>query len=188
MTRSKVIQLWFAAVLLVTIARVGSGEAVTMSSLAVLLAMCLVPPAVVLLWPITRSRWWRRFTTRGAVDRSGEPTKFDWLTHPGLTTQTSRRVDQRLVRDNGSAAGEYELLHKYLRDRYANRVVLSFGELEDLIGFSLPDPARVQLAWWDGGDFGSAPSTQSFAWRLAGRTATVNLPARSVVFERDTET
>ena len=103
-------------------------------------------------------------------------------------TQTSRRVEQRPVRDNHSAAGEYELLHQYLRERYANRVVLTFGELEDLLGFSLPDLARVHLAWWDGGDFGSAPSTQSFAWRLAGRTATVNLPARSVVFERDRET
>jgi hypothetical protein len=189
MTRSKVIQIWFAAVLLVTIARVGSGAAVTMSRAAVLLALCLVPPAVVLvLWPIARSRWRRRFTSRGPVDRSGEPTKFDWLTHRGLTTQTSGRVEQRLVRDKGSAAGEYELLHKYLRDRYANRVVLTFGELEDVLGFSLPDPARVHLAWWDGGDFGSPPSTQSFAWRLAGRTATVNLPARSVVFERDPET
>jgi hypothetical protein len=79
------------------------------------------------------------------------------------------------------------LLHKYLADRYANRVVLTFGEIEDLLGFSLPPLARVQLAWWDGGDFVSAPSTQSFAWTLAGRTATVNLPAQNVVFERDTE-
>jgi len=187
MTRSKVIQIWLAAVLLVTITRLGSGAAVTVSSLAVLLAMCLVPPAVAWLWPITRSRWRRRFTTRASVDRSGELRKFDWLTHRRVTTPTSRRVEQRPVRDNRSAAGEYELLHKYLRDRYANRVVLTFGELEDLLGFSLPDLARVHLAWWDGGDFGSAPSTQSFAWRLAGRTATVNLPARSVVFERDPE-
>jgi hypothetical protein len=84
-------------------------------------------------------------------------------------------------------AGEYELLHKYLRDRYANRVVLTFAEIEDLLGFSLPDLARVRVAWWDGGDFARAPSAQSFAWTLAGRTATVNLPARSVLFERDAE-
>ena len=84
-------------------------------------------------------------------------------------------------------AGKYELLHKYLRDRYANRVVLTFAEIEDLLGFSLPDLARVQLAWWDGGDFAGAPSTQSFAWTLAARTATVNLPAQSVAFERDAE-
>ena len=84
-------------------------------------------------------------------------------------------------------AGEYHLLHKYLRDRYANRVVLTFAEIEDLLGFSLPDLARVQLAWWAAGDFVAAPSTQSFAWTLAGRSASVNLPAQNVVFERDTE-
>jgi hypothetical protein len=81
-------------------------------------------------------------------------------------------------------AGVYESLYKYLRDRYANRVVLTFKEIEDLLGFSLPDVARLHLAWWDGGSPAGAPSAQSFAWTLAGRTATVNLPARNVAFER----
>jgi hypothetical protein len=113
---------------------------------------------------------------------------FDWLTRRGSTTKTvSSRVAQRTVRDGYPTTGEYELLHRYLRDRYANRVVLTFAEIEDLLGFSLPDPARAHLAWWDGGDFVSPPSTQSFAWTLAGRTATVNFPAQQVVFERDTE-
>ena len=74
-------------------------------------------------------------------------------------------------------AGQYELLCKYLRDRYANRVVLTFSEIEDLLGFSLPDPARLQREWWGG-------AAQSVAWTLAGRTAVVNLLAQSVVFDR----
>jgi len=97
------------------------------------------------------------------------------------------RVAPAIFRDSRPTAGEYELLHKYLRDRFANRVVLTFAEIEDLLGFSLPVPARAHLAWWDGGDFASDPSSQSFAWTLAGRTATVNLPAEVVVFERDTD-
>ena len=110
---------------------------------------------------------------------------FDWLTHRGSTAKIkSLRVAPRIVRDDYPTAGEYELLHRYLRDRYANRVVLTFAEIEDLLGFSLPDLARGHLAWWDGGDFDSAPSAQSFAWTLAGRTATVNLPARSCVRAR----
>jgi len=113
---------------------------------------------------------------------------FDWLMYRGLTTKaTPPRIAPRIVPRSYPTAGEYELLHRYLRDRYANRVVLTFAEIEDLLGFSLPDLARVHLAWWDGGDFVNAPSTQSFAWRLAGRTATANLPAQNVVFERDTE-
>ena len=97
------------------------------------------------------------------------------------------RIAPRVVSDGYPTAGEYQLLHKYLRDRFANRVVLTFAEIEDLLGFQLPDPARVHLSWWDGGDFAGSPSTQSFAWTLAGRTAVVNLPAKHVVFDRDPE-
>jgi hypothetical protein len=82
--------------------------------------------------------------------------------------------------------GEYRLLHKYLRDRYANRVVLTFGEIEDLLGFSLPEPARVQREWWGGTESVDPQSAQSDAWTFASRTATVNLSAKSVVFERHT--
>ena len=113
---------------------------------------------------------------------------FDWLTHRGRTAKTTQpRVAPRVVQESGPSAGEYQLLFKYLRDRYANRVVLTFAEIEDLLGFSLPALARVQFVWWGGGDFGSGASLQSFAWTLAGRTATVNLPAQSVMFERNAD-
>ena len=113
---------------------------------------------------------------------------FDWLTRRASTTRTAPlRVAPRIVRAPQSTAGEYELLHKYLRDRYANRVVLTLAEIEDLLGFSLPDLARLQSAWWNGGDIASAPSPQSFAWTLAGRKATVNLRAQNVVFERESD-
>jgi hypothetical protein len=52
MTRLKVIQVWFAAVVLVAVAGMTLGVTVTMGTAALLLAMCLVPPAVALmLWP-----------------------------------------------------------------------------------------------------------------------------------------
>jgi hypothetical protein len=82
--------------------------------------------------------------------------------------------------------GEYRLLHKYLRERYANRVVLTFGEIEDLLGFALPAPARVQREWWGVTESVDRQSAQSDAWTFASRTATVNLSAQSVVFERHT--
>ena len=82
-------------------------------------------------------------------------------------------------------AGEYRLLYKYLRDRFADRLVLTFGQIEDLLGFSLPGPARVQREWWGGTEPAADRSSQSDAWRLAGRTASVNLSAQCVVFERE---
>ena len=52
MTRSRLIQIWFAAIALVVVAGVAFGAAVTVGTGAVLLALCLVPPLIVLmLWP-----------------------------------------------------------------------------------------------------------------------------------------
>lgn len=82
-------------------------------------------------------------------------------------------------------AGEYRLLHKYLRDRFADRLVLTFAQIEDLLGFPLPGPAWVQRDWWERLDEAGQHTTQSDAWTLADRTATVNLSARCVTFERD---
>jgi hypothetical protein len=77
-------------------------------------------------------------------------------------------------------SGKYRFLHKYLDERYANTVVLSFGQIEDLLGFALPPPARTDPDWWTRG----ADAGWSDVWRLAHRTAKPNLPARHVVFER----
>jgi hypothetical protein len=51
-TRSRLIQIWFAAMALVIVAGVALGVAVTIGTGAMLLALCLVPPAIILLlWP-----------------------------------------------------------------------------------------------------------------------------------------
>jgi hypothetical protein len=52
MTRSRLIQVWFAAMALVVVASIALGAAVTVGTGAMLLALGLVPPAVILLlWP-----------------------------------------------------------------------------------------------------------------------------------------
>ena len=47
---------------------------------------------------------------------------------------------------------EYKALCEYLENRYANTVVLTFAQIEDLLGFTLPDSARVDHAWWANND------------------------------------
>ncbi|HET9830840.1 MAG TPA: hypothetical protein VFP91_04005 [Vicinamibacterales bacterium] len=79
--------------------------------------------------------------------------------------------------------GAYHLLHVYLRDRFANRVVLTFAEIEDLLGFHLPEAARLDRSWWQTGAH-DVRSPQSDAWILANRTANVSLSAQRVVFDR----
>jgi hypothetical protein len=75
----------------------------------------------------------------------------------------------------------YSGLHLYLKGRYADNLVLTFDQIEDLNGVPLPASARLQVEWWATGE----ASPQSCAWTEAHRTATVNLFARTVLFQRD---
>jgi hypothetical protein len=80
-------------------------------------------------------------------------------------------------------SGKYVALYNYLDRRYANTVVLTFAEIEDLVGFSLPDLARQREDWWTKPDRNTRPR-YSDSWTLASRTARPNLLARTVVFDR----
>lgn len=80
--------------------------------------------------------------------------------------------------------GQCAPLHRYLEHRYADVVVLTFGQIEDLLGFALPALARIDRAWWTPRPTPVGGRPFSDAWTLAGRTATPNLLARNVVFER----
>ena len=79
-------------------------------------------------------------------------------------------------------AGRYLSLYTYLEHRYASNVVLTFEQMESLLGFALPAPARSERDWW------TSPTDDldqhSDAWTVACRTATPNLLARTVAFER----
>jgi len=86
---------------------------------------------------------------------------------------------QRLVK-----AGKYVPLYTYLENRFANTVVLTFAEIEDLLGFTLPDLARVREDWWTSPDPHGATPGFSDSWILANRTARPNLLALTVVFDR----
>ena len=80
------------------------------------------------------------------------------------------------------ASAKYRFFYKYLEGRYANTVVLTFRQIEDLLGFALPAAARSDPAWWT--NAAEDASDCSDAWRRAGRTAKPNLLAQHVVFER----
>lgn len=85
---------------------------------------------------------------------------------------------------SGAVPAMYLPLHKYLKNRYADIVVLGFGEIEDLLGCTLPEAARLQQSWWANPELDAAPSVQARSWTQADRTATANLQAQRVVFDR----
>jgi hypothetical protein len=84
-------------------------------------------------------------------------------------------------RTTPSVPREYLSLYTYLEHRYATIVVLTFEQVEALLGFALPMLAYTESEWWTG----SAPTQQySAAWIGAGRTATPNILAKTVTFAR----
>ena len=110
---------------------------------------------------------------------------LDWLKRHGATVYRPREREAETPRPQGrTMTGKYVLLYKYLENRYAGTVVLTFSEIEDLLGFSLPDQARLRQEWWTAAEAKAAGSNYSDSWILARRTAKPNLVAQNVVFER----
>jgi hypothetical protein len=89
-----------------------------------------------------------------------------------------------LKRATSHVPGKYGALQKYLTERYADAVTLTFGQIEDVMGSTLPAAARTQPEWWTTTVAQTGDHAQSEAWLLAGRTAEPNLGARTVLFER----
>ena len=77
---------------------------------------------------------------------------------------------------------EYRAFYDYLEGRYATTVVLTFRDIEALLGFSLPNAARSDRAWWTSTVIGADRHAE--AWAAARRTAEPNLMAQTVAFER----
>ena len=110
---------------------------------------------------------------------------LDWMKRRGSTRYYRREAEVETPKPQGRVmTGQYLLLYTYLENRYANTVVLTFAEIEDLLGFSLPDQARLHQEWWTDVETNVAGADYRDSWILASRTATPNMTAKTVVFER----
>ena len=112
-------------------------------------------------------------------------TLIDWVAawrRRPTPVQEYRITQVETPRGTSRVPGEYLSLYTYLEHRYASTVVLTFDQIEALLGFVLPPSACTEPGWW------TAPAVRlarhSDAWTMAKRTATPNLSARNVRFER----
>src|SRR5436189_1605322 len=115
--------------------------------------------------------WLKRRASREFPRREGRPVSN---VSPGSPVNNDAAKPQKRV-----MSGTYVLLYKYLENRYADTVVLTFAEIEDLLGFALPEQARLHREWWTSAET-TAGSNYSDSWVLASRTAVPNLIARTV--------
>ena len=95
---------------------------------------------------------------------------------PERVTTAPRSEPRPRVRDG------YLPLYTYLEHRYASSVVLTFEQMEALLGFALPAAARKEPGWWTSA--AGHGTREGEAWTAAKRTATPNLMAQHVRFER----
>jgi hypothetical protein len=105
-----------------------------------------------------------------------------WWHRPTPGAEAGPPAVVKIERSPARVPAEYASLYTYLEHRYASMVVLTFEQMEALLGFALPASACTDRDWWTGA--GAQTHSQSAAWMGAGRTATPNLPARTVTFER----
>ena len=78
--------------------------------------------------------------------------------------------------------GKYAPLTRFLREREENSVTLSFGQIEEILGFSLPGSAYKYPSWWANSASGQS---QIRGWKDAGwETRGVDLGGRRVTFVR----
>ena len=87
--------------------------------------------------------------------------------------------------------GKYGPLHDFLIQRFLLHPTqkewkTTFQEIERILGFRLPNSARIHRPWWANNQGQGGGHSHALAWEMAGwRTAEVDLAGESLVFRRD---
>ena len=88
---------------------------------------------------------------------------------------------QQLLRE-AAARGKYAPLYRHLAALSMPEWQTTFAELEQILGFRLPDSAYIHRPWWSNQKDGGGHS-HALAWLTAGWvTRAVNLEAATLVF------
>lgn len=80
---------------------------------------------------------------------------------------------------------KYDPLGAYLEAQPVTHVAMTFGEIEKVVGFSLPQVAHSARAWWSNNP---SNNVMTKVWTAAGfKTEQVDMAARRLVFRRVVE-
>ena len=101
------------------------------------------------------------------------------LSEHGATDRESELDREQLLRE-AAARSKYAPLYRHLSASCDEEWCASFGEIEAILEFRLPDSAYLYPAWWSNGG-----RSQALAWLAAGwRTRSIDLEDETLVFER----
>lgn len=78
---------------------------------------------------------------------------------------------------------KYEPLRKFLQDAAATELPMTFAEIEEILGFPLPESQNIR-AWWSNN---ASNNVMTKEWIAAGyKTERVDIEGRKLVFRRTT--
>lgn len=77
---------------------------------------------------------------------------------------------------------KYKALSEFLYESWEKRIVLTYEQLEDILGFALPASAHtLPQSYWANTEY----HTYAKSWLALGYKAKVNVASKSVMFERN---
>ena len=77
---------------------------------------------------------------------------------------------------------KYKALSEFLYESWEKRIVLTYEQLEDILGFALPTSAHtLPQSYWANTEY----HTYAKSWLALGYKAKVNVASKSVMFERN---
>lgn len=85
-----------------------------------------------------------------------------------------------------SGESKYQPLQEYLEKNNTAEITLTFTEIEEIIGNTLPDSARTKRQWWGNRNKGAL---QAISWIKAGYNVTkINLEEKKITFSKPVST
>ena len=91
-------------------------------------------------------------------------------------------IDRTRKHRQMAARGKYQRLYSHLCSLPNREWKVSFDDIEAVLGFELPESARLHRPWWSNQIDGHS---QAIAWMVAGwETAEVDVPGETLLFRR----
>lgn len=116
------------------------------------------------------------------VDLDGETLVFQRIRTDSNAAPAGTRMD---IARKAASNGKYAPLFRNLSVRTGTRWRATFAEIEGVLGFKLPDSARIHRPWW-ANQKRSGGHSHALAWQAAGwKTTRVDLSAETLVFQRE---
>ncbi|MEJ0051701.1 MAG: hypothetical protein WDN02_10955 [Methylovirgula sp.] len=93
-------------------------------------------------------------------------------------------IARRELLRQAAQRGKYAPLHSYLAGLTGLEWRATFGDIERILGFSLPDSARIHRPWWaNQGQRGG--HSHALAWEMASwKTSQVDMVNETIAFVR----